>query len=53
MSGKSSLAKLFSKHLDYKIVDWKAFEEQVRKSLGTEEEPFEGEVPIGKVEDAV
>lgn len=36
-----------------KIIDWKAIEEQVKKTLGTEEEPFEGKVPLNKVEDAV
>lgn len=36
-----------------KVLDWKAIEEQVKKTLGTEEEPFEGKVPLAKVEDAV
>ena len=31
----------------------KAAEEVVRKSLGTEDEPFEGQVPIEKVEEEV
>jgi hypothetical protein len=44
---------VIQKHLGFKIVDWKAFEEQVKKSLGTEEEPFEGKVPLAKVEEAV
>lgn len=35
------------------MVDWKAVEETVKKSLGTEEEPFEGKVPLEKVEEAV
>jgi hypothetical protein len=42
-----------SKQLGHKIIDMKAVEEQVKKKLGTEEEPFEGEVPIAKVEDAI
>ena len=53
LSGKSTLCRLFSKHLGYKVVDWKQMEEQVKKGMGTEEEPFEGEVPVDKVEDAV
>ena len=28
-------------------------QEQVKKKLGTEEEPFEGEVPVAKVEDEI
>ena len=31
----------------------KAVEEVVKKSLGTEDEPFEGQVPIEKVEEEV
>jgi len=51
--GRSTLASIISKHLGYKLIDWKAVEEQVKKSLGTEEEPFEGKVPLAKVEEAV
>lgn len=53
LQGKTTLATQLQKHLSYKLVDWKAFEEQVKKSLGTEEEPFEGKVPLDKVEQAV
>lgn len=31
----------------------KAIRDDVKKSLGTEEEPFEGDVPIDKTEDAI
>lgn len=44
---------IISKHLGFKIVDWKLIEESVKKTLGTEEEPFEGKVPLAKVEEAV
>jgi hypothetical protein len=30
----------------------KAVKEEVKKSMGTEEEPFEGEVPLDKIEKA-
>ncbi len=50
--GRSSLVAVLGK-IGWKTIDWKAVEERVKKSLGTEEEPFEGKVPIGKVEDAV
>jgi adenylate kinase family enzyme len=51
--GRSTLAGIISKSLGFKLVDWKAVELDVKKSLGTEEEPFEGKVPLAKVEDAV
>lgn len=44
-SGKSTLAKYMSQNLDYTLVDMKAMAEEVKKSLGTEEEPFEGDAP--------
>ena len=53
LSGKTFLCKLLEKHFDYKIIDMKALEEVVKKRLGTEEEPFEGEVPIAEVENQV
>lgn len=31
----------------------KAMEEEIKKSLGTEDEPFEGDVPLDKVEAAI
>lgn len=50
LSGKTFLCKLLEKHLGFKIIDMKALEEVVKKRLGTEEEPFEGEVPVPEVE---
>jgi len=47
------LANIISKHLGFKLIDWKIVEEQVKKSMGTEEEPYEGKVPLAKVEEAV
>jgi len=32
------------KHLGYKLIDRNAVVETLKKKLGTEEEPFEGEV---------
>jgi len=51
--GRSTLANIISKHLGFKLIDWKVVEEQVKKSMGTEEEPYEGKVPLAKVEEAV
>ena len=51
--GRTTLAHILSKNLGFKLIDWKAVEVQVRKSLGTDEEAFEGKVPVAKFEDAV
>ena len=54
LSGKTTLCKLIGgKHIGFKVVDWKALEEKVKKSMGSEEEPFEGKVPVDKLENAV
>lgn len=50
LAGKTFICKLLEKHLGFKIIDMKALEEVVKKRLGSEEEPFEGEVPISEVE---
>lgn len=39
--------------LDFTLVDMKAIREDVKKSLGTEDEPFEGDVPLPKTEEAI
>jgi hypothetical protein len=36
----------------YKAIYWNEIEEKVKKTLGTEEEPFDGPVPTEKVFDA-
>lgn len=50
LTGKTFLCKLLEKYLGFKIIDMKALEEVARKKLGTEEEPFEGDVPVPEVE---
>ena len=50
LSGKSFVCSKMSQDLGYKPIDMKAMEEGVKKRLGTDEEPFEGDVPIGEVE---
>jgi adenylate kinase family enzyme len=52
-AGKTTLAKYMVQSLDFTLVDMKAIREEVKKSLGTEEEPFEGDVPIAKTEEAI
>jgi dephospho-CoA kinase len=53
MSGKSVVAKILQDTQGYTCVDMGKIAEQVKATMGTEEEPFEGEVPIGDVEKAV
>ena len=52
LAGKSTLAKYMQDKLDYTLIDMKVIKEEVKKSMGSEEEPFEGEVPLDKVEAA-
>lgn len=51
LSGKSEICAEMAKNSGYRVVDMKAITEQVKAALGTEEEPFEGEVPIAKVQE--
>jgi len=50
MSGKSETAKCLATNQGYEIIDMGKCTEAVKATLGTEEEPFEGEVPIADVE---
>jgi hypothetical protein len=50
LSGKTLLCNLLKKLYGFKVIDWKVIEEMVKKSLGTEEEPFEGTVTTPQLE---
>lgn len=50
MSGKSFVANKMEANHGFKIVDMKAVAEQIKTRLGTEDEPFEGEVPLADIE---
>jgi hypothetical protein len=39
-----------SDSLGFTVLDSKAISDEVKGRLGTEEEPFEGEVPLGEIE---
>jgi len=52
-SGKSELAKLLAPMVRGKVISMAAHGEAAKKKLGTEEEPFEGEVPAEKIEECV
>ena len=53
LSGKSVVAKLLQDTQSYTIIDMKQIADGVKAGLGSEEEPFEGEVPVADVEKAV
>jgi len=53
LSGKSALAKVMADTHGYSVIDMKAITEKIKESKGTEEGPFEGEIPIKEVEDNV
>jgi len=36
-----------------KVIDMNKIAEDAKKKLGTEEEPFEGEVPVSKVQEGI
>ena len=44
LSGKTFISNLLVKHCSFTLTDLKVFEEKIKKSKGTEEEPFDGEV---------
>jgi adenylate kinase family enzyme len=50
LSGKTFLSNILVKQFGYKLIDPKAVEEAVKKTLGTDEEPFEGKVPQDKID---
>jgi len=52
-SGKTTLANLLASNQGYTVLDMKATTEKVKASKGTEEEPFDGPVPIAEVEAAI
>lgn len=47
---KPALIATMANDMGYQIIDMKAISESVRASLSTEDEPFEGEVPVDKIE---
>ncbi len=53
LTGKTTLCRILANKLGYKIIEWKTFEEKVKKSMGTDEEPYEGEVPAFKIQEAL
>lgn len=52
-SGKAELARSLASIIKGKVISMKVIAEDLKKKLGTEEEPFEGEVPATKIEEAI
>jgi len=50
LSGKSEVAKAMGENQAFTVLDHKAIADQVKARLGSEEEPFEGEVPLAEIE---
>jgi dephospho-CoA kinase len=50
LSGKTEVSRMMSNNLDFTVLDHKAIAEQVKGRLGTDEEPFDGEVPLAEIE---
>lgn len=51
--GKSTIAKFMQQKLGFNIIDMKAETEELRKLKGTDDGPFEGEIPIHEVEQVI
>lgn len=44
-TGKTTVTKMMADNFGYEVVDMKAIAAQIKSTMGTEDEPFEGEVP--------
>lgn len=49
-SGKSMTCDILAKNHGFTVLDMDKIEEKVKAGLGSEEEPFEGEVPLAEIE---
>lgn len=52
-SGSAMVASELCAIANAKLIKMKDVAEELKKKMGTEDEPFEGEVPIANVQDAV
>lgn len=53
LAGKTTIAKYMEEALGYRIIDMKAETEKLKEAKGTEDAPFEGEIPVEEVEQAI
>lgn len=49
-SGKKTLAGALGNIINAKLINMSEVQAELKKKMGTEEEPYEGEVPLNKVE---
>jgi len=52
-SGKTTLANLLAQGQGYTVLDMKAATDKVKAKMGDEENPYDGPVPIEKVEEMI
>jgi hypothetical protein len=53
LSGKSTIANALVNIISGKVINMATLAEGLKAKMGTEDEPFEGDVPIEKVEEAI
>lgn len=53
LSGKSTIANALVDIIQGKVINMANIAESLKAKMGTEDEPFEGDVPIEKVEEAI
>lgn len=51
--GKSTVAKYMAEKLGYQVIDMKAATEKLKEEKGSEDAPFEGEIAVEEVEQAI
>ena len=52
-SGRGTVVSELASMMKSKVIDMNKIAEDAKKKLGTEEEPFEGEVPVSKVQEGI
>ena len=52
-SGKTQACEILKKNHGFEIFDMNKIEDEVKLSLGTEDEPFEGDVPLAEIEKSI
>lgn len=53
LTGKTTVCKILNERLGTKVISMVDFAEKIKAKLGTEDEPFEGEVPLDTVQQEV
>jgi len=50
LAGKTELCKIMGSKLGFTVIDMKVIEGKLREEMGGEDGPFEGKVPMAKIE---